>query len=239
MRRLLLFVVIIALATSAFAQSAMQNIGPSAVWQPGNDFLARARAACGNVSSGFKFSQCVIDQMPKAGASADAVNFTRELYKQTGGEVGIMAGFHKVGPVDIAWVNYLLRSTHGLLLVNGRPRMINVEDLKLLDQKDMKRSFQFQALQNQYPSANLWPGDRNGQTWPNAATGPNGGLQFVIGYPLRNGCETCAHAGFALFTWNFDPSGRFMGTTFLGMTPPPVAPPSQGATPAQGTATPQ
>ncbi|HLI63427.1 MAG TPA: hypothetical protein VKV05_08500 [Terriglobales bacterium] len=238
MRRLLLFALIIALATSAFAQSGTQPIGPSAVWQPGKDFLVKARAACDQVSSGSKFSECLINQMPKAGAPPAAVNFTRELYKQTGGEVGIMAGFHKVGPVDIAWVNYLLRSTHGLLLVNGKPRMINVEDLKLLDQKGMERSFQFQALQNQYPRVNLWPGDRNGQTWPNANTGPNGGLHFVIGYPLRNGCPTCAHAGFALFTWNFDPSGRFMGTTFLGMTPPPVAPPDQGA-PAQGTATPQ
>lgn len=236
MRRLLLFLVILELATSAFAQSATASIGPSAVWQPGNDFLAEARTACSQASAAAsKFSECVIDQMAKDGAPADAVSFTRELYKQTGGDVGVMAGFHKVGPVDIAWVNYLLRSTRGLLLVNGKPRMINVEDLKLLDQKGMKRSFQFQDLQNQYPKVNLWPGDRNGQTWPNAATGPNGGLQFVIGYPLRNGCQTCAHAGFALFTWNFDSSGRFMGTSFLGMTPAPVASPNQGATPAPGT----
>jgi hypothetical protein len=47
-------------------------------------------------------------------------------------------------------------------------------------------------------------------------------LQFVIGYPLRNGCPTCAHAGFALFTWNFDSGGKFTGTTFMGMTPAPL-----------------
>ena len=45
---------------------------------------------CDKVTPSAKFSDCVINQMSKAGASADAVNFTRELYKQTGGEVGII-----------------------------------------------------------------------------------------------------------------------------------------------------
>src|SRR5260370_8355516 len=160
--------------------------------------------------------------MSSAGASADAVSFTRELFKQTGGEVGIMAGFQKVGPVDIAWVMYPLRSTYGLLLVNGKPRIINAEELKQGEQKGMHQSFQFQDLQNQFPKVSLWPGDRDGKTWPNSQTGPNGGLQFIIGYPLRNGCQTCAHAGFALFTWNFNSGGKFTGTSFLGMTPAPL-----------------
>ncbi len=166
--------------------------------------------------------------MPKAGASADAVSFTRELYKQNG-EVGIMTGFQKAGPVDIGWVSYPLRSTYGLLLLNGQPRILDAEDLKRLDQKTMRQSFQFQDLQNQFPNVNLWRGDRDGKTWPNSQTGPNGGQQFVIGYPLRNGCQTCANAGFALFTWNFSPSGRFTGTSFQGMTPAPLAQPSSGA----------
>jgi hypothetical protein len=180
-----------------------------------------------------KFADCVINQMPKAGAPAAAVSFTRELYKQTGGELGIMAGFHKVGPVDIVWVQYPLRSSNGLLLVNGKPRIINAEDLKLLDQKGMQQSFQFQDLQNQFPKVSLWPGDRDGKTWPNTQTGSKGGLQFIIGYPLRNGCQTCGHAGFALFTWNFNPSGRLMGTSFMGMTPAPVDSSSPGSSPQQ------
>ena len=58
---------------------------------------AQAHAACDKVSPSLKFAQCVIDQMPKAGASADAVSFTRELYKQMAGEVGIMTGFQGGG----------------------------------------------------------------------------------------------------------------------------------------------
>ena len=68
--------------------------------------------------------------MAKAGASADAVSFTRELYKQSGGEVGIMTGFQPVGPVDFAWITYPLRANtnYGLLLVNGNPPIVNVEE---------------------------------------------------------------------------------------------------------------
>jgi hypothetical protein len=228
MRRVFGLMVVTALASLALAQSEPTPITASAVWQPGGDFFTQAHAACDKVSPSQKFGDCVINQMPKAGAPAAAVSFTRELYKQNG-EVGIMAGFQKVGPVDIAWVSYPLRSTYGLLLVNGKPRIINAEDLKLLDQKTMKQSFQFQDLQNQFPQVSVWPGDRDGKTWPNSQTGSNGGLQFVIGYPLRNGCQTCANAGFALFTWNFNSGGKFMGTSFQGMTPAPLQQPSSGS----------
>jgi hypothetical protein len=219
---LLTFMLLVFPAAIVMAQSQPVPITASAVWQPTGDFLPQARAACDKVSPQNKFADCVVSQMSKAGAPADAISFTRELFKQTGGEVGIMYGFHKVGPIDIAWVSYPLRSTYGLLLVNGKPRIINVEDLKQLDQKGMRQSFQFQDLQNQFPQVSLWPGDREGTTWPNSQTGPNGGLQFIVGYPLRNGCQTCAHAGDALFTWNFNAGGRFMGTSFLGMTPAPL-----------------
>ena len=43
-----------------------------------------------------------------------------------------------------------------------------------------------------------------------------------MGYPLINGCHACAHAGSAIFTWNFTAQGKFLGTTFVGMTPPPL-----------------
>ena len=229
MRKPLVLAAVLALATIAVGQTTPPPIEASAVWQPGSDFLATAHTACDKTAPSAKFSDCVIKQMSKAGAPAAAVSFSRELHKQTAGEVGVMVGFHKVGPVDIAWVQYPLRETYGLLLVNGSPRIVNAEDLKQLDQKSMQQSFQFQGLQSQFPNVGLWPGDRDGKTWPNSQTGNKGGLQFVIGYPLRNGCQTCAHAGFALFQWNFSPSGRFMGTSFLGMTPAPVSQPAQGS----------
>lgn len=222
MRKALLFFAVVMLTAFGFTQSTGGGITAASVWQPGNNFVATAKAGCGN-SNGSALGDCLIAQMAKAGAPANAVQFAREVFKLDG-EVGIMSGFNKVGPVDVAFVTYPFRAnpSYGLFLVNGQPRMINAEDLSLLDQKGLQGSFQFQDLKNQFPKAALFPGDRDGKSWPNSQTGSNGGLQFVIGYPLRNGCQTCAHAGFALFQWNFDPSGKFTGTTFMGMTPAPL-----------------
>ena len=64
-----------------------------------------------------------------------------------------MTGFQPVGPVDIAWITYPLRANtnYGLLLVNGKPRTVNVEDLKLLDKKTMQQSPQFKDLRFNFP----------------------------------------------------------------------------------------
>jgi hypothetical protein len=221
-RRVLLAVVCLAGFVTAQSQGGAAKIGASAVWQVSPQFLAAAHAACDKSHPGDV--ECVIDQMAKAGAPPDAVSFTRELHKQSHGEFGVMTGFQNQSPVSFAWITYPLRANtnYGLLLVNGRPDIVNVEDLKLLDTKTMEQSFQFQDLKNQFPKVDLWPGDRNGTTWPNSQAGPNGGTQFVLSYPLLNGCHACARAGFALFTWNFDAQGKFLGTSFMGLTPPPL-----------------
>jgi hypothetical protein len=221
--RLLLTVVCLAGCVTAQTPGAPGKIGASAVWQVSQQFLAAAHAACDN-SSHSGDGECLIGQMAKAGAPAEAVSFTRELYKQSHGEFGIMTGFQGQSPVAFAWITYPLRANtnYGLLLVNGRPSIVNVEDLKLLDSKTMEQSFQFQDLKNQFPKVSVWPGDRDGKTWPNSQAGPNGGIQFVVSYPLLNGCHACARAGFAIFTWNFDAQGKFLGTTFMGLTPPPL-----------------
>jgi hypothetical protein len=214
------------IGSSTFALSAPKpgtKVGASSVWPLPDQFVTGAHTAC-DKSAPASFAECVIGQMAKAGASADAVNFTRELYKESSGEVGIMTGFQAVGPVDFAWITYPLRANtnYGLLLVNGKPPIVNVENLALLDRKTMQQTPQFKDLKAQFQQVDVWPGDRDGKTWPNSQTGPNGGRQFTVGYPLINGCHACAHAGSAIFTWNFTAQGKFMGTTFVGMTPPPL-----------------
>ena len=215
---------IIGCVTGAVAASdPARRIGASAVWQLPDQFMTSAHSACAK-SAPSGFAECVIDQMARAGASADAVSFTRELYQQSHGEVGIMTGLQPVGPVDIAWITYPLRANtnYGLLFINGKPAIVNVEDLKLLDRRAMEQSPQFKDLKFQFSKVDVWPGDRDGKTWPNSQTGPDGGIQFTVGYPLINGCHACARAGFAMFTWNFTAQGKFTGTTFVGMTPPPL-----------------
>ena len=207
----------------AQAQTGPQKIGAAAVWQVTPQFLATAPDAC-EKSSHAGDGNCLADQMAKAGAPPAAVSFTRELYKTSHGDFGIMTGFQGQSPVSFAWITYPLRANtnYGLLLVNGQPSIVNVEDLKLLDRKTMEQSSQFQDLKNQFPKVDVWPGDRDGKIWPDSQPGSNGGTQFVVSYPLINGCHACEHAGLAIFTWNFDAKGKFLGTSFMGMTPAPL-----------------
>ncbi|HEY4901322.1 MAG TPA: hypothetical protein VIH91_10945 [Terriglobales bacterium] len=162
--------------------------------------------------------------MSKSGAPPAAVAFTRMLQKQSGGDVGIMSRFNKVGPVDVAFVVYPLRANtnNGILFVNGTPKIVNAENLQLLDQATMQQSPQFQNTKAQFPKVTVWPGDRDGTTWPNSSTNPDGSVSFTLGYPLLNGCHACERAGFAEFNWNFGAHGKFQGTSFMGLTPPPV-----------------
>jgi hypothetical protein len=217
-RLVFLFLVLMILAVGAAAQNASDKITESAVWKIPANFVTNAHKACASGPAG-KFGICFINQMAKAGASDDAVSFARTLFQSNGG-VGILTGFHAVGPVDIGWVTYPLRANtnYGLLLLNGKPQFINAEDMKHVDHKGLEQSFQFQDVKKQFPRVDVWPGDRDGKTWPTSQTGPDGGLQFTIGYPLINGCHACAHEGTAMFTWNFDAKGKFKGTQFIGMT---------------------
>jgi|ERR1035438_4574816 hypothetical protein len=242
MKLSLLLAVLLATANFSFAQNppaaqaapsetplqkpVMGRIASTAVWQIPSTFLAAANKACAIASSGpSKFDECFINQMSKAGASPAAVAFTRMLQKQSG-DVGIMSGFSRttVGPVDVAFVVYPLRANtnNGILFVNGTPKIVNAEDLKLLDQATMQQSPQFQNTKAQFPKTTLWPGDRDGTTWPNSSSNPDGSVSFTLGYPLLNGCHACERAGTAEFNWKFGPTGKFLGTTFMGMTPPPV-----------------
>jgi hypothetical protein len=200
----------------------MPKITAASVWQIPSTFLSAAHQACDSAPAP-SFADCFIAQMSKAGAPPAAVAFTRLLQKKSG-DVGVMSGFNAMGPVDVAFMVYPLRANtnNGILFVNGAPRIVNAEDLKLLDQPAMQQSPQFQNTVAQFPKTTLFPGDRDGTTWPNANTNSEGGKSFTLGYPLLNGCHACEKVGTAEFNWKFGPTGKFLGTVFMGMTPPPV-----------------
>src|ERR1700685_1641410 len=218
---LILFLSLIVCLT-AQSKRPVAKFEATAVWQIPPQFMTAAHTACDQLLT--STVECMIGQMAKAGAPADAVRFTRELSQENSGEFGIMTGFQDEGPVAFAWVTYPLRANtnYGLLLLNGQPRIVNVEDLKLLDVKTMKQSSQFQDVKRQFPNVDIWPGDRDGRIWPNSQAGPDGGVQFTVAYPLINGCHACARAGAAIFNWNFDARGKFLGPSFQGMIDPPL-----------------
>jgi hypothetical protein len=236
-RSALLFTVILAgwMLIHAVPQSGMTSQGPastassgkigaSAVWQPPEDFLTKAHTICDKAMNPASFTECFINQMSSAGAPADAVSFTRMLYRQNGGLVGIMTAFKKFGPVDAAQVLYPLRANdnYALLLVNGDPTILDVDDLQELDRAAMEADPTFQTVKTKYPQADIWPGDRSSkEPWPRVQTLPGGGTEFIVPYPLINGCHACQRVGSARFGWDFDANGKFVRTTYI---PPPLPP---------------
>ncbi len=244
MKRSLLFVILVSgcIATQAWAQGSGASapsagkIGASEVWQPPGDFLAKAHAVCDKAMNPASYGECFINQMSAAGAPADAVSFTRMLYGQNDRQVGILSAFKAFGPVDAAQVFYPLRvnDNYGLLLVNGDPKILDVDDLKKLDQAAMQQDPMFQAIKKQYPTGDIWPGDRSGSDpWPRLQPLPDGGHQFIVTYPLIEGCHACKRLGAARFGWNFDASGKFLGTTYIPTPPPPKLLKRPHETPAQ------
>ena len=143
MRSSALFLIVLLSAACVLAQTAAvpqsgnsTRIDASDVWQVPQDFVAKAHAACDKAKPA-NYGQCFIDQMKKEGAPDKAVSFSLMLHKQTDGQVGVMVGFKPAGPVDMARVMYPLRANdnYGLLLVNGDPPVLDVDDLKKLAPK--------------------------------------------------------------------------------------------------------
>ena len=204
--------------------TASGKIGPSAVWQPPADFITKAHAVCDKTAGPASTGQCFVNQIAAAGAPADAVSFTRMLFQQTNGDVGIMTAFKKFGPVDAAQVLYPLRANdnYGLLLVNGDPSILNVDDFQKLDRATMEQNPMFQAVKRKYPKTDLFTGDRSGDhPWPRTQPLPGGGTEFVVSYPLLDGCHACASNGLARFGWDFDANGKFLRTVYIPTPPPP------------------
>jgi hypothetical protein len=214
--------------TLTFAQTQPSatpgRITAASVWQMPSTFLTDAHKACDNAAPASGFADCFINQMSKAGASPAAVAFTEALYKQSGGDIGILTGFHGSGPVNVGFVTYPLRANtnNGILFLNGMPKIVNAEDMKLLNLAQLKQDPQYGNTINQFPKATVWPGDRDGTTWPNSNPNSEGGTSFTLGYPMLNGCHACQKVGDVMFNWKFGPTGKFLGTAFMGMTPPPV-----------------
>ena len=211
------------------------KISAAAIWQPPQDFLSKAHTACDKAMSAVSFPECFMNQIAVAGAPSEAVAFTRMLYAQSDGQVGIMSAFQGLGKVDAAQVFYPLRANenYGLLLVNGDPTVLDVDDLKKLDQAAMQQDSMFQAVKKKYPQIDVWPGDRSGkEPWPRVQPLSDGGTEIIVSYPLINGCHACQHVGMARFGWNFDASGKFLRTTYIPTPPPPrILPKPRGQQP--------
>jgi hypothetical protein len=105
---------------------------------------------------------------------------------------------------------------YGLLLVNGHPRIVDVDDLKKLDQQGMEQDEMYQRLKQSYPNLELWGWGRGATKWEPVRKRPGGGQSFDIHYVLNPGRPAGRWISGAHFDWNFSANGTFLGTKFSG-----------------------
>jgi hypothetical protein len=191
---------------------AQQTVTAAAVWQPPAGFNARFHKECDG-RSGMTFTACFAAEMAKAGASSAALAFTRRLdndaYLQALDEPG--------GPIAVAHVffPFAANENSAWFLVNGSPPLINVDNFRNLDFPRMRSTAAYLAIYHDYRDVTFWQGDRG-------ADGPevlNNGREFVVDYLLRNLCHACAIIGRVRYAFDFDTSGKFLGTRLVSVTP--------------------
>jgi hypothetical protein len=191
----------------------VQQVGPGAVWQPGDASWQAMRQQCTNDSN---YAGCLQSKL-QAIAPPDAASFINWLNTQTN-NLGWMTGFKKTGgTVGIGYVMYPLRANDNQewLFVNGQPPAIDVDDLQNLPTADMQKDPAYLAMKKTAPDVALFPGDRSQSAGPAIKTLSGDQTRLVVAYSLLKGCHACAVLGSARFGFDFSSTGKLLDIKFL------------------------
>jgi hypothetical protein len=201
--------VVIASSVSAEAQATV--IGKESEWNATSETIRLIHQECSEKKAP-DFGKCFVDFMGRAGASAQAVAFA-----QSTGNTGYLARFFNKGRVDLAYVHYPFRANEneGWLLVNGDPAMIDVDALANLPKRQLEANPAYLRIKEKFAKVMLFGGDRTIARPPEMVVEPAKGQRFIVEYRLLNGCHACERVGSARFAFDFDPNGKFIGSTLL------------------------
>jgi hypothetical protein len=191
------------------------SVGPGAVWRPSAEKIRMIMQKCGNGVPP-ELNVCFLKQMRASGASPEAVSFSQQLNENTKGLIGFLHDFREAGGVDVGYVEYVFRANENLAcyLVNGIPPLVDVDNTKILETNRLERNIRYAALKTRYPKISIWPSDRSITMYPLARKLSKGGKRFVVSYWLQNGCHACERVGSVQFAFDFDETGKFLGTQF-------------------------
>ena len=203
--------------TPAAAQHAAERVSAAAVWNPSSEALAAVRQKCGEVDA-THIERCFLNDMKSAGASPEALAFAESLASSLG--VVYLRAFRHVERVDIAYIEYAFRANEleGVLLVNGNPSPIDVDDDRFTVDSELRKNAAYAALAEQYPRISVWPGDRFDDKLPTVTSTGWGTKIFLVQYTLRDGCHACAVVGTATLAFNFDTQGNFQSARVSKVT---------------------
>jgi predicted secreted protein len=190
------------------AAHPVTRVSLAAVWNPPTETLAAIRQKCGEADT-THIERCFLNEMKSAGASAEALAFAESLAGSLG--VVYLRAFRHVGRVDIAYIEYAFRANEleGVLLVNGNPSPIDVDDDRFTIDAELRKNAAYAALAEQYPHISVWPGDRIDSKLPTATSTGWGTQTFMVPYLLRDGCHACAEIGTVTLGFTFDTDGNF------------------------------
>lgn len=193
---------------------AAEPVTGAAIYRPAPAFLDEVRIQCGGSQDSFE--ACFYKMLGKTGATETAVNFARLI-----DEPGFMTKFKKVGPVDIAYADLPFRANenHGIYLVNGAPKVINVDDLSGITGPMLEKDRRYTALKKKYPDIGLFMGDRTPEGPVRVERFKSGKLRFTVPYRLTTGCRACEDVGTARIGFYFDRKGMFEGRKLIGIHP--------------------
>jgi hypothetical protein len=195
---------------------AAKKVAVNVVFAGDTKFIDAVKGSCQDPHAD-KLQDCFATEMKKAGASAAAVEFSKQL-----GEPGFVRDFRVAGPVDIAYVSYPYRANENQswLIVNGTPPVIDVDNSKLvmIAARALKNNATYAGLAKAHPDASPWPGDRYSTETPDVEMGANGGVHIIVNYRLREKCHSCAVLGHAWYSFEFDAKGIFAGARLMAIS---------------------
>lgn len=190
------------------------RIGPTAVWKAGPSFLERVHAKCLSLAIP-ELGECFSKVMKESGASPEAVAFARRMNNDAW-----MRAFRDARTVGVAYVTYPFRANenNGVMLVNGDPDLIDVDDFVLPMKAELEKDTVYAGLAKRFPEISFWPGDRYSADFPVVESLPGGAKRLHVGYILRNGCHACEEIGSAVFAFDFAGNGKLKGTRLMMVT---------------------
>src|SRR5258708_6809978 len=195
------------------SQETDDRVRATAVWNPAGEDLNEINTLC-ETAQPADYNECFIDEMGDY-ASSQAVAFAQSLAGQKQARVGYLKGLREDGGVDIGYVAYPSSPefSQGWVLVNGKPAIVNADDLSLLPQSEMEKDPRVATLRAKHPQIRLWDdeNDRKSDALPQQQPLPAGGQRFIIDYSLKDLCRTCTLLGHASFGLDFNPAGKFLG----------------------------
>ena len=193
------------------------QFGEEAVWNPGPEDLSTIGQAC-KTSDATRYRDCFIEQMGEY-ASSDAVAFTQKISSQKSRRLGYLAGLRESGLVDLGYVVYPENGSphQGWALMNGVPALVNLDDVAMLPRSGMEKDAQYAALRQSHPKMQLVVNDaqRQADTSPQIERLAGERERFIVPYSLQESCARCPPLAQALFGFDFDDAGKFLGAKFL------------------------